>query len=85
MKLVTLATFPSEFEATLAKNALEQNGINACFAGGEQVIVQTYALPAYGTTLAVAENDLKEAIENPQGSKREWRFPIRMSTRRDDR
>jgi len=57
MKLVTLATFPSEFEATLAKNALDEKGIKAAFAGGTEVI----APPSI--SLVVEEKDLQPAGE----------------------
>lgn len=60
--VVILHTFPGEFEATLAKNALEQNGIKVSFAGGQEGIGWEKFVPV-GTTLVVAEKDLEEANE----------------------
>jgi Putative prokaryotic signal transducing protein len=59
MELVTLATFPSDFEATLAKNILETNGVRATLAGGGYPILPE-GLP-YGTRLVVAEEDRQRA------------------------
>jgi hypothetical protein len=60
MKPVTLALFPSDFDAALVKNLLETRGIRATFAGGYQVIAWDGA--PHGTTLVVAEKDLEQAI-----------------------
>jgi hypothetical protein len=61
MKPVTLALFPTEFDAALVKNLLETRGIQATFAGGYQVIAWDGA--PHGTTLVVAEKDLEQAIK----------------------
>jgi hypothetical protein len=58
-KLVTLATFPTEFQARVVKNALKENGVRASFAGGVPELV-AYGVP-YGCTLVVAEKDLAKA------------------------
>jgi hypothetical protein len=79
MKLIPLATFSSELEATLAKNALEQNGISVSFAGGQQVVAWDGA--PFGITLVVAENDLDEATtvlkeaKKVGGDRIEWEWP----------
>jgi hypothetical protein len=57
--LVTLAIFPSEFEATLAKNALKKCGVRTSFAGGHPVLMPD-GVPN-GCTLVVAEKDLEDA------------------------
>jgi hypothetical protein len=58
MQPYPLAYFQSEFEATLAKNAIEAHGIHASFAGG-------FALDGdpMGKTLVVDINDWHRATE----------------------
>jgi len=76
MKLATIGAFRSEFEATLAKDALEANGIRASFAGGYPAI----GLGGY-SLLVVDQKDLKRAVKilkevkKHDGTNLEWTWP----------
>lgn len=79
MKLATVGAFRSESEATLAKDALEANGIRSSFAGGYPAI----GLGGY-TLLVVDQKDLKRTVKilkevkKHDGSNLEWTWPPRF-------
>ena len=82
MKLITLANFPSEFEATLARNILKANGVHATFAGRRPIIAWR-GVPQGETVLVVEEKDLERAIHILREAKEqaephgEWSYPER--------
>jgi len=62
VKLVTVGTFPSESEATLAKNLLERCGIEAYLGGSVPQVPGPRGLPV-GSILQVREKDAERAVE----------------------
>jgi Putative prokaryotic signal transducing protein len=64
MRLFTVGQFGTEWEAALAINLLERNGIRATSAGVDDELVAgagTRGLPSAGLTVVVAEADLERA------------------------
>jgi hypothetical protein len=60
-KLVVLGRFPSDCEAALVHNVLNDYGIRTQIAGAQQDLVQ-YPVPL-GATLVVAERNREEALK----------------------
>ena len=61
-KLVTIGKFPSYIDAELAKQKLEDNGIESIVTG--QNVANIYSVPAFGqASLQVFESQAKRAQE----------------------
>lgn len=59
-KLITIAEFPTGFEAGLAKVVLESNGIKSMVVG-EDLIATMPPIPSVSAQLQVLEHDAEQA------------------------